>query len=243
MRSDRSGFSVLETLVALLLSALLVQSAWSLLRLQSRVARRSEEAADRLETVRIARHVLEGELRAGVRGRDWSDPVDDTLGLRAFRGLAVSCGARDSSGRVPVRVIGIRTPDPTKDSLLLLLPDGGWRVVSLDGAGADTSVKGVCPPAGPGWTGERWTIDGFGAAFVLARFFERGSYHLADGALRYRRGRGGRQPLVPDLLDDRASRLRVGDSRGSIDLHLVFRGCVPDGCGGPWDAEIRGSDP
>jgi hypothetical protein len=35
---------------------------------------------------------------------------------------------------------------------------------------------------------------------VLVRFFERGSYHLADDAFRYRRGGGGRQPLTVERI-------------------------------------------
>jgi hypothetical protein len=33
---------------------------------------------------------------------------------------------------------------------------------------------------------------------VLGRIFEGGSYHFSGGALRYRRGAGGRQPLTPE---------------------------------------------
>ncbi|HIF20809.1 MAG TPA: hypothetical protein EYQ27_02630 [Gemmatimonadetes bacterium] len=36
---------------------------------------------------------------------------------------------------------------------------------------------------------------------VLARLFERGSYHISGKALRYRRGGAGRQPLTPEVLD------------------------------------------
>ncbi len=38
-------------------------------------------------------------------------------------------------------------------------------------------------------------------SIVLARLFERGSYHVSGAALRYRRGRGGRQPLTPEVFD------------------------------------------
>ena len=36
-------------------------------------------------------------------------------------------------------------------------------------------------------------------AMVVARLFERGSYHLSDATLRYRRGASGRQPLTPEV--------------------------------------------
>jgi hypothetical protein len=36
----------------------------------------------------------------------------------------------------------------------------------------------------------------------LALVFETGSYSLSDGALRYRRGAAGRQPLTEAIIDD-----------------------------------------
>jgi hypothetical protein len=45
-----------------------------------------------------------------------------------------------------------------------------------------------------------WSELSEGARPSLVRLFESGEYHLADGALRYRRGGGGRQPLTPERL-------------------------------------------
>jgi hypothetical protein len=62
---------------------------------------------------------------------------------------------------------------------------------------------------------------------VLARLFERGSYHLTGSALRYRRGGSGRQPLTPE----------IWSSSTSWDVALERLGVeiVPaDGAGEPW---------
>lgn len=237
MRRGTEGFSVLEVLVCVLLSALLAQSAWSALRHQAKAVRNAAEASERLEEARIVRHVLGGEIRDGVAGRDWSVPAGDSVGLRAFRGVAVPCGPREADGAIPVRAAGIRKPDPAKDSLLLLLADGSWRVVALDGR--SRSPRRICLPDGPGWEADEWRVEGFTDDFVLARYFERGSYHLSGGTLRYRRGRGGRQPLGPDLLDDRSSVLSSAAGGRALGIRLFFRGCGATGCGGPWDAVLR----
>lgn len=63
------------------------------------------------------------------------------------------------------------------------------------------SGAGVCILArsGRGW--DLWTVsDSVPAGLILVRYFERGSYHLSGDALRYRRGRAGRQPLTPETL-------------------------------------------
>jgi hypothetical protein len=52
--------------------------------------------------------------------------------------------------------------------------------------------------------------------------FEAGSYHLSEGALRYRRGRGGRQPLTEEVL----AGARLIDTLGAL------RALLPMGPGG-----------
>ena len=47
-----------------------------------------------------------------------------------------------------------------------------------------------------------WTIEPPVTGALVARIFERGSYHVVGRALRYRRGLGGRQPLTPNVFDD-----------------------------------------
>ena len=49
---------------------------------------------------------------------------------------------------------------------------------------------------GEGWE-ELWEVEPLPGGALFGRVYERGSYHLTLGALRYRRGGGGRQPLTP----------------------------------------------
>lgn len=240
--SSRAGASLAEALVVLVLAALLVHLAWTTLREQSRAARRAAEVADRLEVARAGRFILDGELRAGVAGRDWTEPRDDTLAVRAFRGLAVPCLAPTGGWNGTVRYRGVRRPDPAKDSVLILEADGGWRALALDDAWVGEEPPCSAAVDGPEWTTERWGLGEGGAAApeppVVVRLFEHGSYHLADGALRYRRGRAGRQPLTPELLDDEISSLVVHPDEGLL-LRFGFRERAGGTAARPWETTVR----
>lgn len=118
-----------------------------------------------------------------------------------------------------MRYLGIRLPEPRKDSILALGPDLRWRTFALR---ARAPVRSACP-AWNGAPAERWTFERAPGPLVLARVFETGVYLLQDGALRYRRGLGGRQPLTPELLDDDASVL-AGSPGGLVRLRLRVRG-------------------
>lgn len=211
----RSGATVVEVLVALVTGLIVVQLSLELLE-RCRAAQRSLEArAEAIATLRIGRHLVRSELRAGVAGRDWTLPSSDSLALRAFRGVGAVCPERPSIDELLVAYSGIRAPDPDKDSVLLLLPDGSWRAERL----AATEATGLRCPASNETPVRLWRLDAPpppGA--VLARIFERGAYHVSDGALRYRRGGGGRQPLTPEILDPGLSGFRVGPSGVALEL-------------------------
>ncbi len=197
-REREAGFSVVETIVALLLLGLLAGLAWSTLSRQRHVGFDLAQRADGLETVRTVAWVLGEELSNGRQGLDWQVAGGDSLSLRAFRGIGLVEGRSGSPRTMTVCFRGIRSPAPEKDSLLLLGGDGRWRVVALEGRNADSAgCQGL-----EGWSREAWTVSQMGTDAVLARLFERGSYHLSGGALRYRRGRGGRQPLTPEVIED-----------------------------------------
>jgi type II secretory pathway component PulJ len=195
------GFTLLESLVVVLLSALLVQGGWAVFATLWRGGERVGEISEGLETVRTVAWLLEEEVSGGLPGRDWWPGGGDTLPLRAYRGLALVDG-RDAAGQVLVCYRGIRNPNPEKDSVLFLGGDGSWRPHALL-----SRVRGDagCMGGGEGWR-EVWRVEPEPGETVLGRVFERGSYHLTGGAFRYRRGAGGRQPLTP---------LRVAE--GSLD--------------------------
>jgi len=140
---------------------------------------------------RIARHVLRRELRHGRPGVDW-EARGDSIRLRAFRGVALVCGSDSASASIIVSFSGDRAPDPSKDSLLLF--DGL-------GAGEARALRSVASSgAACGGPSARWVLDRpVGRSAIVAKLFEHGSYGVSGGALRYRRGAGGRQPLTPDV--------------------------------------------
>lgn len=212
----RAGASVPEVLTTLLLGAFLLQVCWSVLDAQRRVTRRLLAGSDAAEAGRIITGVLRRELWAGVAGADWTAPDGDSLSVRSFRGTGLPCGPASPPGDVPVVRRGGLVPVPGRDSVAALLPTGRWSVHGLADRG---SAEEVCSEEGA----ERWTLKPAPAAPpVLLRLFRRGSYHLAGGTLRYRRGLGGRQPLAPEVLDDRRSGLTPGPD-GGVRLRLRFR--------------------
>jgi hypothetical protein len=169
----------------------------------------------------VGRHVLRRELRQGTSGTDWVAAAD-SIALRAFRGAAVVCASDTLSAQIVVAYRGDRAPDPAKDSVLLLGEDGTVSVRALLGTGVPP-----VPCVGPGGgAASRWTLDrGAPVGTVAARFFERGSYHLADAALRYRRGASGRQPLTPETWS--SASWDVTSERVGVEL-------VPSGAGSSW---------
>ena len=211
--SARGGVSVPEALVALLLGFFVVHFAFDTLARVTSVQARLAARSDGLVALRVARYVLRRELRHGRPGRDWSF-VDDSLSVRAFRGTALVCPSDSAATELVVAYRGDRGADPTKDSVLLFTAAGESVVRALVSAGS------APPPCAVGPVGSlaTWRLDDDAPAkIVLARLFERGSYHLSGSALRYRRGLSGRQPLTPEVWSG-ATRWTRSGSRLGVDL-------------------------
>ena len=220
------GFSAVEALVALLLGGGILISALGLFSAQKRSAERLLAQAEGLDARRMARTILGEELRRGVEGRDWSVSGGDSVRLRVFRGLAFLCPS-GRSDRVLARYQGSRLPNAGKDSVLVLGDDGRWRAADLI-ARAPTPL--TCPQA-PSEAVELWVVDPPVPGLGVARIFETGSYHMSDDAFRYRRGRGGRQPLTGEVFVSGGSHMGVGPA-GGVTLVLTTRMPGPDGPGG-----------
>ncbi|GMR12406.1 MAG: hypothetical protein BMS9Abin29_0595 [Gemmatimonadota bacterium] len=221
------GTSAVEALLALSLGAGILLSAFGLLSAQRRSANRLLARADGLLARRVTRIVLGEELRRGAEGRDWWAPGGDSVRLRVFRGLAFMCPS-GLPNRVLARYRGSRLPDSRKDSVLVLGANGRWQAVDLI-ARARTPL--TCPDA-PFETVELWTLNPPASGAVVARVFETGSYHLSGGAFRYRRGRGGRQPLTPNVLVAERSHLGPGLT-GGLALELATETPAPGESDGP----------
>lgn len=219
----RRGGSLVEVVLALALGSLVLGIVTVALTGSIRWMRATAERAEALEVVRTVWVVLDEELRSGVPGRDWWVVGPRTVALRAFRGVARVCPAAPGPGSWTVAYRGRRLPDAMGDSLLVLGADGGWRAMALD----RSDPGGGCDPLLDGEVEFRWSWRQEGAPPpILVRLFERGEYHLADGALRYRTGNGGRQPLTPERLGT-GSGFRVGD--GGLEVTLEFDQGGPGG--------------
>jgi hypothetical protein len=217
MSRRRRGVTVIEVLLSLLLGLAVISLGWGALARQRSVATRLASEMDLLLAQRLGALVIGKELRSGMRGTDWMVLAPDSLSLRAFRGWGPVCGAGTDPGRIVVAYLGERVANPAKDSVLILTVNG-WRLADLT---ARTANGGSCA-SGLGGAVERWTIDPPVGGALLARIFERGSYHIGEGALRYRRGLGGRQPLTPAVFDDEKSAMT--DERNKVVLRLVAGG-------------------
>jgi hypothetical protein len=205
-----------EVLVSIALMALLIHLSWSLLVASRGATERLLRRGEALAAERVGWHVLSAETRAGLASRDWGVEDARVLSLRAFRGVGEVCPLGAAPDGALVRYGGVRLPDPVKDSLLLLTGGGAWRVARLTSRSPSSSE---CA-AWPGEPVERWHWEPESPGAMVARVFERGSYHLEDRAVRYRLGAGGRQPLTEERLES-GSAFRVSGS--VLDLHLRVR--------------------
>jgi hypothetical protein len=203
--------SVLELVLVCFLFTVLSAGAARYAAGQRRLSESQQSRVRFQELVRTTAVIVGGDVRF-LAVADITGSSDDSARIRAFRGGGVVCGA--DGANVWIRYAGLRRPEPDKDSVLLL-DDGGEAVSAIVSTAVSDSCDGstrftIDPPAsGPGGHG---------------LVFETGTYTVGGGALRYRRGRGGRQPLTESLLDPTSS-LRL-DSTGLL-IRLVSDQTAP----------------
>jgi type II secretory pathway component PulJ len=211
----RDGRLLLELMVALPLIGLLGLALTTLFITQTRVTRASRERAARAEASRATASILRSELRALLGARDVRSWSRDSIALRAFRGVAVPC---DRSSALVVRYEGLRAPDPRKDSVLSV--QAGLETVHLLRAVRDTTLP-RCSHARAAT--QVWLLDPAPTAAGILMPFETGTYSLGEGALRYRSGSGGRQPITEEILDTRASRFDAPSIDSVTAVHVTVQ--------------------
>lgn len=184
--------SMAELILALLFFGVVMAGAGEFLVRTTELAGAQRDDLRFMELARTARVILDGELRA-IAPADIPAASTDSLRIRAFRGGGAVCGGAGRELWLHFR--GARAPDPAKDSVVLIRASGAEEVLAVDGVSGAACVGDALSlvlreaPREP-------------AAYAL--LFESGAYHVADGAVRYRRGAGGRQPLTEALLLDPA---------------------------------------
>ncbi|MEK9504930.1 hypothetical protein [Gaopeijia maritima] len=192
-----------EVLVALALGGLLVAGVWrSSASIRGDLATLSVRATT-TDARRVVGLILDQEAGGLV-----ADPAPTgEAAVRAHRWWGVVCDTLPTPGRAVLRHQGLRQPDPDKDSLLLVAADGRMFGRRLD---AVRSVDGC----GGRVIQVAWTPDPGEAFPRVVRGFERGFYRL-DEAFRYRRDRGGAQPLTAEVFDPDSLWLEI-DSLGLL---------------------------
>jgi hypothetical protein len=207
----REGGLLIETVIALALGAIVLGSLASLVTSGLRWTRWLIDRSEALEVVRTTWVILGEEVRGGRANDDWRVDDSGVLQLRSFQGVARICEVDAATSDWWVAYRGRRLPDPSRDSILALRPDGRWQSLDLASSTSSPGPTEKCQSL-DGESVLRWVVEGSGEAeTILARTYETGSYHLVDGALRYRRGGGGRQPLTATRLSSGSSLRQLGD--------------------------------
>jgi type II secretory pathway pseudopilin PulG len=209
----RRGSSLAELVVAMTVGGLLAALLFGLLGAQIRLARETARRIAIADAVRVTNHVVAGEVRR-MAPQDLRALSRDSMGIRAFRGAAIVCAG--DGEHLGVRFRGDRTPDPVKDSLLVVSPFAAERAVRLVDQ-RHATVDGCV--AMPGETVMSWTVQPATDVASVLLLFESGNYYLTAGALRYRLGAEGRQPVTTELFLPPFTRFVAGSEAGfSLDL-------------------------
>lgn len=185
----KRGVSLVEMLLVLALTGILFASVAGVVGWSGRLVRAQRSDMETGEALLTVRAVMDGELRWLDAATDLHPVGTDAVELRAIRGVGIVCSALNRT--LYVRYRGLRSPTGQKDSVLAL--DGPSTAAVLDARRAEDA----CPKA-PGEAVYALRLDhSLTTGGIL--LFERGSYHLANDALRYRIGNAGRQPLTASL--------------------------------------------
>ena len=174
--------SLVEALVAFTLSLLIVVGLWSAAAAARDQVAWIDGASTRADATRVVGLLMDLDAE-GIVGSGRSGEVL----VRAYRWWGVPCAAGRRGG-ASVSWRGSRRPDPSKDSVWILSATG---VPSVRRVSRVTRARDCAEGSA---LHIEWQSDVVQPA-VLLRGFERGGYTL-DDAFRYRRGRGGAQPLT-----------------------------------------------
>lgn len=227
--TGRAGYALTELVVAVVLGAVVSGAALAMLTASARLTGAQLQRAAWEEARRMAHVVLEDELR-------YADPVADvalgrdTLALRAFRGAGVAC--RTLADGAIVRYVGLRYPEADKDSVLVL--DAGGPMAHDVMASRPVNVGPGCE-AGAGESLRELRAEAPIPAGAIVLVFEAGSYHLAERALRYRRGLSGRQPLTEEVFHARPGSFSGAHESGTLEVELR----APEPAAGPPGTRFR----
>lgn len=198
---DRRGFTLIEALISsVLLFLVLALAARATASVRSGLATIAT-TSERVEAARTARHLLDHVATSD--GLPVAGPARNEVTVRFPIGWGVPCDAGWSWS-------GLRAPDATKDSLVVLDRAGRSHTRSLDDVGSLD-----CEPP-EGFQARLLDFDPPVPGAVLVRVWETGVIRI-DDAVRYARAGASRQPLTATLLQP----ARSGVSAIDGGLHAV----------------------
>ena len=230
----RAGFSMIELIMAVVLSTLLLAAVFQLVFAQNRVYSQQQGLADSRQSLRAAGTLLAWELRhLSPAGGDVYAIGPDSLSVRSYDGSGVICRKRNDDRSYGLH--SVAGDIESGDSAMLYLvrssrtADDVWRAVEVDhtNTAAGLSMMNSCP----GWPGTppielAMRIDISSAADTTGlrigapvRAFIRRTYRMVQQDDRWwlgvREGDGSYQLLTGPLREDDGLELRYMDAAGA----------------------------
>jgi prepilin-type N-terminal cleavage/methylation domain-containing protein len=152
---DRRGFTMVEMIVAVVISVIVLGAAYTLLRNNQRFYRSQSQIVDVQQNLRAVAELLPAELRElSAEGGDILAMSDTALTIRAPRGLGVVCFQPDAvMGTIILRDaqwFGYRTIDATRDGIYIftdndttLASDDRWTHADITATSAAVCADGT----------------------------------------------------------------------------------------------------
>jgi prepilin-type N-terminal cleavage/methylation domain-containing protein len=171
MSTRRSGFTLVELLVAAVLAAIIMGATYQSLITQERTHRTTSDIIRGQDAVRAALGILEAELReAATMGdpaiigiRDITAASSDSLTIRAQRKIGFVCAVHPSDRRLWVWMLGPRDRFVVGDGILIfsddnpnIATDDFWSAARVHQV---TSESVACPSRPTGSTGAIQRVD------------------------------------------------------------------------------------
>ena len=201
--ADRSGFTIAELIVYLLLGVIIIGGVYQVLIGQNRLYVKQRELQDVRGTLRAAGNLLAFELRqASAADSDLYSIGTNSFAVRSLRASAIVCGIDASQTRLGLYAISGDSDLQAGDSALLFSAgasgsgDDAWLFVSIDtvwtsGGGVPFCSWGDTATTAPERVVHMDTVPGYSGVPVGAPFrvFQRAEYALYQEDGRWWLGR------------------------------------------------------
>ncbi len=143
--SRRRGFTLVETLVTLVVAGIVLTAVYKVIMAQSRSYGRQHEASDVHNTLRAAGSLLSSEIRhAAAADGDLVAIGPNSLTLRASVGSGIICRVHGSQPRYGLVEVSGEIEESGADSILVLAGGGDWRALAV-GAATSAASLAVTP--------------------------------------------------------------------------------------------------